>query len=139
MHPVLPLPSSQPTQEGEAKFKYIDDMSLCNAVNLKDLQEIDWPVDTPLNFRDRTLHHLPANKNKLQDAVNNVHKFSEIQNFKINQNKTHTVIFNTAESKDFYPRIVNTEGVLYKNEENFKILGLNLSTDKKKGINFNFY
>ena len=29
--------------------------------------------------------------------------------------------------------------MLYKNEENFKILGLNLSSDKRKGINFNFY
>ena len=138
MHPVLPLPTSQPTQE-EAKFKYIDDMSLCHAVNLNDLQLIDGPVVKPLNFRDRTLHHLPSNKNELQKAVNNVHKFSKIQNFKINNDKTLTVIFNTAESKDFYPRITNMEGVLYKNEENFKILGINLASDKKKGVNFNFY
>ena len=62
-------------------------MSLCQASNLNDLQEIDWPVDLPLNFRDRTLHQLPTNKNLLQNAINNEHKFSEIQNFKINQDK----------------------------------------------------
>ena len=85
------------------------------------------------------MKNLPVNKNKLQQAVNNVHEFSKIQNFKINHDKTHTVVFNTATSKDFYPRITNPEGQLYNNEENFKILGLNLATDRRKGINYDGY
>ena len=80
MHPVLPLPQDPITEE-EARFKYMDDMSLCHAVNLKDLQEINWPIENPVNFRDRTMHHLPILKNKLQETMNNVHKFSQIQNF----------------------------------------------------------
>ena len=74
-------------------------MSLCHAVNLKDLQEINWQIELPVNFRDRTMHHLPIDKNKLQETMNNVHKFSQIQNFKINEDKTHTVVFNTAIKK----------------------------------------
>ena len=49
------------------------------------------------------------------------------------------VVFNTAIKSDFYPRIVNPEGVTYDNQENFKILGINLSTHKRKGIDFNQY
>ena len=59
--------------------------------------------------------------------------------FKINQDKTHTFIFNTALSKDVYPKVINTESDLYENKEEFKILGLNLSSDKRKGINMNTY
>ena len=112
----------------------MDDMSLCHSVNLKDLQEINWPIEKPVNFRNRTMHHLPSNKNKLQDTMNHVHKFSEVQYFKVSQDKTHTVIFNTAITKDFYPRILNTDGVIYDNQDDFKILGINLSSHKKKGL-----
>ena len=66
-------------------------------------------------------------------------KFSQIQKFKINEDKTQTVIFNTATSKDFYPRITNEDGELYTNEENFKLLGINLASDKRKGVNFDLY
>ena len=71
--------------------------------------------------------------------MNNVDKFSEVHYFKVNQSKTHTVIFNTAIKKDFYPQIVNTDGVLYDNQDDFKILGINRSSHKRKGIDFNQY
>ena len=77
---ILPLPPPPATEE-EARFKYIDDMTLCQVVNLKDLEEINEPVDRPLNSRDRTMHFLPESKNKLQKTINDVHKFSDVQRF----------------------------------------------------------
>ena len=53
--------------------------------------------------------------------------------------KAYTVIFNTAILKDFYPRITNLHGKIYDNLENFKILGIDLATDQKKGVNLNTY
>ena len=46
MHPVLPLPSSPITRD-EARLKYIDDMSLCHAVNLKDKGPLEMAHITP--------------------------------------------------------------------------------------------
>ena len=71
--------------------------------------------------------------------MDNVNKFSQLQKFIINLKKTHTVLFNTATSKDFYPNILNTHGSTYNNLVNFKLLGIDLATDKRKGISFENY
>ena len=57
----------------------------------------------------------------------------------INEKKTHTVVFNTATLKDFNPHISNPNGNIYNNVENFKLLGVEFETDKKKGINLDKY
>ena len=114
-------------------------MTLCQSVELTDLEVLNIPQDRPLNFRDRTMHYLPNHKNLLQKRLDDVEKFSQIQKFIINEGKTHTVIFNTATSKDFYPRIANLNGVIYNNFEVFKLLGIEITTDKQKGMNFNSY
>ena len=67
------------------------------------------------------------------------YKFCDIQQFKINENKTQTVIFNSASLKDFSPNIRNQNGDIYKNVEDFKLLGVDLSSDKKRGIHFDNY
>ena len=71
--------------------------------------------------------------------MNEVHKFSEIQKFQINECKTQTVIFNTATSKDFYPRIQHSNGEQYNNVEQFKLLGVDFKTKGKKGISCDLY
>ena len=68
-------------------------MSLCQSIDLSNLEAIDWEMQIPLNYRDRTLHYLPINNNQLQRQMNEVYKFCEIQKFKINEKKTQTVIF----------------------------------------------
>ena len=115
-HPILPLPPAN-IEDESARFKYIDDMSMCQSVDLSQLKSIDGEAHKPLNYRDRTLHYLPLNENKLQLQMNQIHEFCKIQNFKINENKTQTVIFNVATSKDFYPRIQNLDGQTYNNVE----------------------
>ena len=96
-HPIIPLPPPN-INEKAARFKYIDDLSLCQSVDLSDLKLIDSDTDRPLNYRDRTFHFLPDEKNELQKTLNDEHKFSNLQKFMLNEKKTHTVIFNTASS-----------------------------------------
>ena len=87
----------------------------------------------PLNFRDRTGHILRTN-NSLQSRVGEIEKFCKIQPMKINEKKTLTAVFNTAKSIDCYPRILNSSGSLFENTEEFKLLGVNFTTDQKLGI-----
>ena len=44
-----------------------------------------------------------------------------------------------ATNKDFTPRISNSDGTMYENVEQFKLLGVQFETDKRKGINFDPY
>ena len=71
--------------------------------------------------------------------MNDVIKFSSIQKFKINETKTQKVVFNTALSKDFYPRIHNANGEHYNHVEQFKLLGVDFRTDNKKGVSCDLY
>jgi hypothetical protein len=137
-HPVLPPPPPHIT-ETEARFKYIDDLALLNAVPLTDLNPIDHFMERPLNYRDRTMHHLPSDKNTLQTRLLDLDEFCNIQQFVINEEKTKSVIFNTARSKDFTPRMTNSQGSIYQNVEIFKLLGVDFATDPKKGIHFDTY
>ena len=137
-HPILPLPEYH-INEREGRFKYIDDLSLCQSINLSDLEKIDWEMEQPLSFRDRTLHHLPSDKNPLQRNFDNVHKFCKIQQNVVNTRKTKTVVFNTARTRDFTPRVVNASGDLYENTEAFKLLGVDFATHHSKVIDLNPY
>ena len=60
-------------------------MSMCQSVNLSQLKPIDWEVTKPVNYRDRTLHYLPTNENELQQKMNEIHDFCNLQHFKINE------------------------------------------------------
>ena len=53
--------------------------------------------------------------------------------------KLRQLFFNVRTSRDFHPRIQNLAGEIYNNVENFKLLGVDLSTDKRNGINFEIY
>ena len=60
-NPILPLPPPSRTTNS-ARFKFIDDMSLCQSVDLKDLVMKEKETERPFNFRDRTQHYLPEEK-----------------------------------------------------------------------------
>ena len=57
----------------------------------------------------------------------------------INENKNQTIVFNARTSRDFYSRIQNSMGKIYDNVENFKLLGVDIRTDKRNGMNFDTY
>ena len=96
------------------------DVALGQVIELDNLKPADFDQAKPVNFRDRISHYLPPDKNSLQHQMNQVHKFSTIQKFQINETKTQTVVFSAALSKDFYPRIKNANGEFYNNVEEFK-------------------
>ena len=50
--PALPLPPYHIT-ESAARLKYIDDLTLCQTVNLNGLENMPEESERPLNYRDR--------------------------------------------------------------------------------------
>ena len=48
-------------------------------------------------------------------------------------------MFNAATSRDFYPRMVNNDGILHENVENFKLLGVEFVPNPRLGIKWDQY
>ena len=96
-------------------------------------------MEKPLAYRDRTLHQLPEHTIDIQETVKDLDIFCKTQQMVINEKKTKTVVFNTAITKDFYPRLKNTNNVEYENVEEFKLLGVDFITHSKQGIKWDTY
>ena len=138
-HPVLPEPGPHVTAR-EARFKYIDDNVSAEAIYVSQLETISHDMQRPLNYRDRTLHQLPSdNSSSLQVKLFEMDRFCQVQQMKINQSKTKTAVFNCATSRDFYPRMINSEGVQYDNVEEFKLLGVEFVSHPRAGVKWDKY
>ena len=137
-HPVLPDPPPH-NQDTLARFKYIDDLALTEAVKLSDLETIHWEIEHPVNYHDRTGHYLPAQKSQLQQTFLDVEKYCQIHQMQLNLKKTTTVIFNTSKTKDFTPKFINSHGKVYKNTEEFKLLGVDFVPNATSGLKWDKY
>ena len=70
----------------KCKVKWIDDMTLCNAVDLKKaLVREDRPVPRPLPYHSRTEHRLPRDRNKMQDELSALGEYAENHLMAINK------------------------------------------------------
>ena len=95
-------------------FKYVDDMTLAEAIILKDtlVPQNDNELIEPLNFHDRFELSLPDNENKLQEAINKLKAYTVENEMKINKKKTKVMLFNQAIKYDFMPEIKLDDGEL---------------------------
>ena len=89
-------------------------------------------------YRDRTLHELPK-ESCLQTKLKEMDNFCNVQQMKLNISKTKTAVFNSATSRDFYPRMVNSEGIVYDNVEEFTLLGVDFQSHPKSGVKWDNY
>lgn len=136
-HPVLPEPDPH-ISSNEARFKYIDDNVAAEAVSISRLVPITRNMESPLNYRVRTLHELPKDS-CLQTKLKEMDEFCKVQQMKLNISKTKTAVFNSATSRDFYPRMVNSEGTIYDNVEEFSLLGVDFVSHPKSGVKWDNY
>ena len=70
-------------------MKYVDDLSLAQAINLKECVIPNPNPTHPLNYHERTNHILPACNYTLQEDLNNISNYA----------KNHQMIINTEKSK----------------------------------------
>ena len=114
-------------------FKYVDDMTLAEAIILKDtlVPKNDNELIGPLNFHDRFELSLPDNENKLQEAINKLKAYTVENEMKINKKKTKVMLFNQAIKYDFMPEIKLDDGESAEVVEEFKLLGVFITIDLK--------
>ena len=87
-------------------MKFVDDMTLAEAMNLKEclVPNPDPNPPQPLAYHDRTEHLLAADKCKMQEQLDKMVLYCNENDMKINTDKTKVVLFNTARKYDFMPK-----------------------------------
>ena len=114
-------------------LKYIDDLSLLQAINLKDLLQPDIQARPfPLTYNERTAHVLNSSRNPLQQELLDLEKFAERKLLRIKEKKTNLMKFSFSKTMDFPPEVSikcfqnNIEVV-----RETKLLGVVISEDLK--------
>ena len=68
-------------------MKYLDDLSLATAINLKDNLVVDPDLARPLSYHERTNHTLPHDRNTMQQLFDNLSNHANTHKMLINQDK----------------------------------------------------
>ena len=80
----------------EIHLKYVDDLTLAEAVNLPE-KLIKIPNrPRPDNFHDRTGHSLPLENSRVYKQILKTRDYADKNDMKINYNKTKVITFNPA-------------------------------------------
>ena len=113
-------------------WKYVDDLTLGEAIDLKKCLQCDTgnSLVKPLRYHDRTEHKLPQEKSQVQEQLNKISKYASDNEMKINKSKTKTMLFNTAKKRDFTPALA-IDGDVIEPVEEMKLLGVILTNDLK--------
>ena len=123
-----PIGKRKPMQT--THLKYVDDLSLLEALNLKKDLVNNPELIRPVNYHERTGHTLPANKSRIQDQLVDLKEYTIENEMKINHGKSKVMLFNTARSRDFMPGIT-LDGNSLEVVEEMPLLGLVLTSDLK--------
>ena len=79
-----------------AHYKFIDDLTLAEAVNLKKClvrdESIEWI--RPVEFHNRSEHKLPYHNSKVQLQLDSFVDYAEENEIKVNKQKSKTMLFN---------------------------------------------
>ena len=114
-------------------LKYVDDLSFLTSLDLKKslVENPDVHPARPVNYHNRTNHVLPQEKNVLQEQMDRLTAFSDENEMEINSKKTKVMLFNTSRKRDFQPEISDKDGNILDVEEEFKLLGIKVTSDLK--------
>ena len=116
----------------EIHLKFVDDMTIAEAVKLKqDLVTV--PLSSrplPDMFHARTGHSLPQSKSKVFQQLEKTLLYSEQNEMRINFSKTKLMLFNSSKTLDFMPEFT-LEGQQIELVSDVKLLGLHISSNMK--------
>ena len=73
-------------------LKYVDDLSLVKAINLRESVVTNPNPTHPVSFHERTHHILPANSCNLQSELNKLHEHSQTHQMRINQEISYKIV-----------------------------------------------
>ena len=99
LRPEVPRPLS-------LSLKYVDDLSILQAVNLRaSLSNDPTSRHHPLTYAERTQQVLLPENNPLQQSLIELHQFTSSKLMKIKETKTNIMKFNFSRSYDFPPEV----------------------------------
>ena len=114
----------------EIHLKYVDDLTLAEAVNLPQILIENPDRPRPDSYHARTGHALPVEKSRVYKQILKTSEYARRTDMRINYNKTKVITFNPCTSIDFMP------GITFENNElelvnEIKLLGLTIKSDMK--------
>ena len=88
-------------------LKYIDDLSLVEAINLKEklMGNPDPNPPRPFTFLDRTNQVLPLDALQLQEQIHQLEKYCQDNEMEMNQNKCKIIMFNPHKKDTATPKL----------------------------------
>ena len=115
----------------------MDDLSYLTSINLKKelIGNPDMNPVRPVTYHNRTGQILPTEVNVLQDQMNKLNIFTEENEMQINVKKTKVMLFNTSKKNDFQPEIVGENGEILDIEDEFKLLGVKITSNLRWDAN----
>ena len=131
-----PLSKRQPITK--SKVKWIDDMTVCAAVNAQSLVPEDRPVPRPLPYHSRTGHRLPVASNTLQTELD-VLKLNIADNeMCINTLKTKAMFCCSWRKYDIIPELQLQPDLNLEVVEELKLVGFMFRSDLKTCSNTSY-
>ena len=114
-------------------MKYVDDLSLAQAINLNDCVVSNPNPTHPLSYHERTNHILPSCNYTLQEDLNKIAIVSKNYEMVINTEKCKVVMFNSGRKIDAMPKLtLPGMGENYLEAvESFKLLGVKITSELK--------
>ena len=116
-------------------LKYIDDLSLAEALNLKEclVGNPDPNPPRPFTYHERTNQVLPPGACQLQEELDKLQKYCQDNQMVINNKKCKVMVFNPHRKYAGMPRLtLSGEGEEFLQiVENMKLLGVQLRSDMR--------
>ena len=103
-------------------MKYLDDLSLATAINLKENLVVDPELPRPLTYHERTNHILPHDRNTMQKHFDHLSKHANTHKMVINQNKSKVMLFNQGRKYDFLPEVKTENGTMLQVVDELRLL-----------------
>ena len=113
-------------------LKYVDDMTLAEAIDLSD-KLVHVPISDrtlPDMYHARTGHVLPAQNSQVYRQLLKTEEYAQENDMRINYNKTKVMVFNPCWSVDFMPELEFGADQLELVEE-MRLLGVIIQSDMK--------
>ena len=133
LRPAIPRPKS-------LTLKYIDDLSVLTAIDLKASLTAD-PTHRPrpFTFNERTQQILMAEGNQMHEMLTSLKEFTTDNLLKIKEKKSSVMKFNFSRSNDFPPELI-IEGFQDQLQviNETKLLGVILTSDLKWSANTDY-
>ena len=117
-------------------WKYVDDLTVAEAINLKRtlINDDEERLVKPLTYHNRTNQVLQNERSKVQKQLNDLDKYAQENEMRVNRKKTKVMLFNTAKKQDFTPTLTINNELLEVTEE-IKLLGVKVTNDLKWNLN----